>query len=170
MPEITTATEPGIEAGKDEKSAAAFSPIETQEQFDKAIKARINRERDKFADYEELKEKAARLDEIEAANKSEIEKATERAEKAETKLRELEAQAERNAWVSEVAKETGLDASLVSDLSADSKDELLEKAKRHADALHVSAVPYVGSDTKPQSSPNVTNADIFGEFAANLFR
>ncbi|MDO4596585.1 MAG: hypothetical protein Q4B30_06450 [Coriobacteriaceae bacterium] len=45
-----------------------FEPIETQEQFDAAIKSRQAREREKaraeFADYEELKARAERADEL----------------------------------------------------------------------------------------------------------
>ena len=43
-----------------------FEPIETQEQFDAAIKSRLAREREKaraeFADYEELKARAERAE------------------------------------------------------------------------------------------------------------
>ncbi|MGN0076315.1 MAG: hypothetical protein ACI38Z_05000 [Parafannyhessea sp.] len=46
-----------------------FEPIETQEDFDRAIKARLERERAKarehYADYDELKEKAGKLEEAE---------------------------------------------------------------------------------------------------------
>ena len=45
-----------------------FEPIETQEQFDAAIKSRLAREREKaraeFADYEELKARAERAEEL----------------------------------------------------------------------------------------------------------
>lgn len=58
-----------------------FTPIETQEQLDALIKERIERAERKaaeqFADYDQLKEKAARLDEMEAASKSELQKANE---------------------------------------------------------------------------------------------
>lgn len=58
-----------------------FTPIETQEQLDAAIRERIERAERKvaeqFADYDQLKEKAARLDELESASKSELEKANE---------------------------------------------------------------------------------------------
>lgn len=39
-----------------------FKPIETQEAFDAAIKERLERERAKFADYDELKSGAAAKD------------------------------------------------------------------------------------------------------------
>lgn len=58
-----------------------FSPIETQEQLDAVIRERIERAERKaaeqFADNDQLKEKAARLDELEGASKSELQKANE---------------------------------------------------------------------------------------------
>ena len=58
-----------------------FTPIETQEQLDAVIRERIERAERKaaeqFAGYDQLKEKAARLDELESASKSELEKANE---------------------------------------------------------------------------------------------
>lgn len=157
-------------ANQEGSSAAAFSPIETQEEFDNRIKERLHRERAKFADYESIKEKAAKLDELEAANKTELQKMTERAEAAETKLSALEAQAERNAWNAEAAKETGLPLELIADLSASTKDELLEKAKRHAVAITPPSAPYVGSDGKQPHQGQLTNADAFASFAQGFFR
>lgn len=59
-----------------------FKPITSQADLDALIASRLERERAKYADYKDLKAKASRLDEIEAANKSELEKATEAASKA----------------------------------------------------------------------------------------
>lgn len=73
------------QAGQDD-AQAEFEAITSQEEFDKRLGQRINRERAKFADYDDLKAKAARLDEIEQANKSEIEKANERAARLEAEL------------------------------------------------------------------------------------
>src|SRR5690242_6296749 len=55
-----------------------FTPITTQEDLNKVLAPRLERERAKFADYSDLKSKAARLDELEAANKTEAEKFAER--------------------------------------------------------------------------------------------
>jgi hypothetical protein len=60
-----------------------FTPITSQDDLNRIIADRVQRERGKYADYKDLKAKAAQLDEIEQANKSEIEKATDRATKAE---------------------------------------------------------------------------------------
>jgi len=51
----------------------------TQAELERIIGERLGKERAKYADYEDLKTKAARLEEIEAANRSEQEKAVDKA-------------------------------------------------------------------------------------------
>jgi hypothetical protein len=60
-----------------------FTPITSQDDLNRVIADRVQRERNKFADYNDLKAKAGKFDEIDQANKSEIEKANDRAAKAE---------------------------------------------------------------------------------------
>lgn len=84
----TTDTNTSTQDGKttsDTTSGAGdeFSAITSQEDLDRIIRDRVKRERAKFGDYAELKAKAARFDEIEAASKSELEKAIEAREAAE---------------------------------------------------------------------------------------
>lgn len=55
----------------------------TQDDVDKVVKERLARERGKFADYDQLKEKAAEYDKLAEAQKTEAQKAAERAEQAE---------------------------------------------------------------------------------------
>src|SRR5690554_6655553 len=54
-----------------------FKPITSQDDLNRIITARVERERSKYGDYDDLKAKAAKLDEIEQANKSEAEKLAE---------------------------------------------------------------------------------------------
>lgn len=54
---------------------ATFTPPATQEDFDRIIQDRIARERNKFADYDELKTKAAEYDQFKESSKSEQQKA-----------------------------------------------------------------------------------------------
>lgn len=85
--------------GQDDETG--FKPITSQEEFEKALGRRLERERSKFADYEDLKAKASRLDEIEDANKTELQKITERAEQAERRA----AQAELSALKTRISAE-----------------------------------------------------------------
>jgi len=106
------------------QEATKFEAITSQEDFDKAIQARIARERAKFADYDEVKARASKLAEIEEANKTEAEKVAERLAAAEKRAGELEAKATR----AEVAAAKGVPVAL---LSGGTKEEL----EASADAL-----------------------------------
>lgn len=119
-------SQPDAEAGPDQ---GAEQDQESKE-FSRALSKRTAEIRAKYSDYDELKAKAAKLDEIEEAQKSELDKLREQAEKAERERDELKAARERDQLVGDIAKETGLDRSVVEMLSGDG-DQLRE----HAQAL-----------------------------------
>jgi hypothetical protein len=108
----------------DVDAADAFKAPASQEELDRIIQSRLDRERKRFGDYDELKARAAKLAEIEEANKTEAEKAQARAEAAEKRAAELEAKALR----AEVAAAKGVPVALLTG----STQEELEAA---ADAL-----------------------------------
>ena len=105
-------------------AAESFKAPATQEELDRIIQSRLDRERKRFGDYDELKAKAEKLTKIEEANKTEAEKAQARAEAAEKRAAELEAKALR----AEVAAAKGVPVALLTG----STQEELEAA---ADAL-----------------------------------
>lgn len=74
------------DAGTSTDGGKAYAPPATQADLDAIIKDRVARERAKFADYADLKSKAARLDTIEQANKTEAEKTAERISALEQEL------------------------------------------------------------------------------------
>ena len=89
-----------------------------------------------------LKEKADRLDELEASTKTDAEKladAQSRAEAAEAELAKYKADAERAGIIAEVAEAEGVDASLLSMMRGDTRDEV-EAAARQLKA-ELSKVP-----------------------------
>jgi hypothetical protein len=107
----------------------------TQEEVDKIVGDRLQRERAKYADFEALKEKAAKFDEAEQAQKSELQKATERAEALQKELDNLKHADSVREIRNKVATETGVPASL---LNADDEEgckvqakAILEFAKPH---------------------------------------
>jgi hypothetical protein len=57
----------------------------TQAQLDKIVSDRLKRQKEQFKDYDDLKSKATKFDELDAASKSDLEKANERAAEAEAK-------------------------------------------------------------------------------------
>ncbi len=68
----------------DTPAANEFKPITSQQELNAALKDRSDRERAKFKDYNDIKVKAAKLDEIEQANLTELEKANGRISTAES--------------------------------------------------------------------------------------
>lgn len=148
---------------------SSFTPINTQEEFNNAIKARLARERAKYAGFEEFKDKAAKFDEIEAANKTELEKLTERLEQAEKKVADYETAEARNAIVAEVAHETGLPIQTVAILRGETKDELLEAAAL-VQPKQPDALPSVPSDrTHAKTGQALSNGEIFAESIGAFF-
>lgn len=80
----------------------------TQADIDRIVQERLTRERAKFADYETLKEKASKYDQVEEANKSELQKATERALALENELNGLKKANEIRQIKEKVAGATGV--------------------------------------------------------------
>ncbi|MBK9181405.1 MAG: phage scaffolding protein [Acidimicrobiales bacterium] len=80
----------------------------TQTELDRIVQDRLARERAKYGDYDDLKAKAGRLDELEASQKTELEKAQETARQAEERARSAEERARavalRAAVVAEAAR------------------------------------------------------------------
>lgn len=121
----------------------SFTPIETQEAFDAAIKDRIARERAKFADYDELRAKAEELDGIKEAQKSELDRANERIAELESAARDREEADRLSALRSKVSGETGVPADLISGADEDSMRESAAAIAAYAKAA-VPAAPSLG--------------------------
>lgn len=67
----------------------------TQADLDRIVQERLARQKAQFKDYEDLKAKAAQYDEIAESQKSELEKAQERAAKAEADAQAINERAQR---------------------------------------------------------------------------
>ncbi|WP_405735970.1 hypothetical protein [Bifidobacterium sp.] len=99
----------------------------TQEEVNAIVEKRVARVKaTPPSDYEDLKAKAARLDELEQANKSELEKATDAAAKAKAsrdewkaKFEELEARTQRADAIRSAAAEFGVDADMLARMEGD---------------------------------------------------
>lgn len=98
----------------------------TQAQLDSIVNKRLEQERAKFGDYADLKAKAEKLDKIEEANKSELQKANERATAFETELNALKKANEIRGIRDEVAKAMKIPTEL---LTADTKEACEAQAK-----------------------------------------
>lgn len=101
----------------DPPAPPAFKAPQTQEEFDRMLGPRLQREREKFADYDDLKAKAARLATIEQENETETERlrreATEATRRAEGMAWTLADQVIRSAVTNEAAKAGAVDVDAV---------------------------------------------------------
>lgn len=145
-----------------------FKAITTQADLDRIIGARLDRERKKYAGFEDLKAKAEKYDAIEEGQKTELQKLQERIERAEKENAVFKQREQVNTWAAEVSKETGVPANL---LRGSTKDEL----ESHAAMLkeftgEQSTAPVVQSDgKKPKSKAGVTTAELFEEATKDWF-
>lgn len=128
------------------ETATAAQPEQrtfTQTELDAIIRDRLSREREKYADYDTLKDKAQRFDAAEEAGKSELQKAQEKANALQAKLDALVKANSVNEIRAKVAQETGVPANL---LSGDTE----EACKAQAQGILAFA--------KPASYPQVRDA------------
>ena len=111
------------EGGNGTDGAGEFKPITSQDDLNRIITKRIERERARFADYDEVKQKATEFDKFAEANKTELQKVLERAEAAEKKAAAFEAKEQRTKWAEEIVKDSGVPAAA---LRGSTKEELQE--------------------------------------------
>lgn len=105
---------------------SGFTAPATQEEFDAMVKDRLKREQAKFADYTDLKKKATEFDRIADEQKSEIQRALDRAEAAENALKTTQSEALR---LSVIAKHS-IPAEYQDFVSGSTEDELEAKAQK----------------------------------------
>lgn len=110
----------------------------TQEEVDKLMGDLRKKDRAKYARYDEYKAAAEKLAEIEEKGKTDLQRATERAEAAEAKLAEREAADAVAEAVREVSKATGVPEDALRGASR-------EEIEAHAEALK----PYFSKDAAP---------------------
>lgn len=125
MPEESTSTQTdGLES-----SPAGFSPITTQEEFDAAIKARLDRQKKSFEEsHKEDFQKAKLYDEIQEGNKTELEKAKEETARLESELEAIRKRDQIASWKNEISKETGVPVDV---LRGDTEEDI----QAHAESL-----------------------------------
>jgi hypothetical protein len=81
----------------DASADAEFKPITNQDELDRRVGERLARERQKFADYDDLKAKAAKFDEAQAASKTELQQLQDAIAERDAKLADLPRQARAEA-------------------------------------------------------------------------
>jgi hypothetical protein len=110
-------------AGGGQPSGGA-ARVFTQEELDRAVEARLARERKKFADYDDLKAKVEAQANADQENQSKLDKVLQDL----AAEREARAKADHQALLSSVKATTGLSDRQVSKLEGNSVDDLLADA------------------------------------------
>ena len=97
----------------------------TQEELDSIIANRLKKESAKYSDYEELKKKASEFEKIEEAKKTELQKATEKADALQKELDAINKANEVRTVREKVANEKGIPSNL---LTGDTEEACIEQA------------------------------------------
>ena len=143
-------TEPEAEGG--------FEAITSQEQLDKVLSKRLERERAKYSDYEELKQKVAEA----ADSRSEVEKLHDRVKELEQERHQSAVEAAK----AKAASEYGVPADL---LVGDDTDAIEAHAKRLAEYVAAQApstgayVKNVGRDDGESSAESYARRMLSGD-------
>lgn len=138
----------------------------TQSELDQIISDRLKREREKYPDYDALKEKAAKLDQIEEDAKSELQRATERAEKLQAELSTMKHAEEVRAIRDRVAQATGVPASL---LTGETEEACNEQATGILSFKTSAGYPTVKDGGEIQKTVEGTTKQQFAEWASQAF-
>lgn len=116
-----------------------------------------------FKDYDELKAKAAKYDEAEEANKTELEKAQEKNAALQKELDALKSAAELQKMHEEVSKESGVPAEL---LTASTKDECIAQAEK-IKAYAKPDYPQVKDAGEPHATAKRSTREQFADWMDN---
>lgn len=131
---MSDATQPDAPEETTEAQDAPNLP-KSQAELDAIIQARLTRERSKFADYDDLAAKAARLDEIDAERMTAEERAEARVRAAEEKAAAAEAkvaEAQRLATRATLAAEFGIAEDVVDLIDGPDEETMRSRAERLA--------------------------------------
>lgn len=108
--------------------SGTYTPPASQADLDRIIADRLSRERAKFADYDDLKTKASKFDEVTEAQKTAEQKAAEALAEAQSKVKEYETREQVAKWKADVAKTSGVPAEALA-------GSTLEEIQAHAETL-----------------------------------
>lgn len=132
----------------------AFKAPESQDELDRIIQKRLDRERSRFADYDDLKSKAEKAAELESV-----------AADLRKRVESFESRDARSDLVKKVATDNGVDADLLAEMRGDSEEDLTAQAKRLVDRLKPAHSVIPGQAKSPENAPS----DPLREFTRQLF-
>lgn len=138
----------------------------TQAEVDAIVGDRLKRDRAKYADYEDLKAKADKFDDLEEANKSELQKVMDRAKELEQELDVMKRSNTVREIRDKVATETGIPAKL---LTGDTEEACREQAEAIKAFAKPSGYPNVRDAGEANGTPKGTTRQQFADWASKAF-
>lgn len=133
----------------------------TQDDVDSIVQERLARERAKYEGFEDLKEKAAKFDEMEEKNKSDLQKATEKADALQKQIDEMKKADSIRLIRETVAKSTGVPVSL---LTKDTEEECEAQAKEIMAFAKPNGYPQVQDGGETNYTGKKTTREQFAEW------
>lgn len=139
----------------------------TQAEVDAIVKERLDRQNKKFADYDTLKEKASKYDEFEEKNKSELEKANERANALQAELDSIKKASELKEMRTKIATENNVPINLLTGTTEEECNEQVKNIKGYLSANGVQVTVKDGGEVSRvgKSDPGA----VFENWAKNFF-
>ena len=135
----------------------------TQEEVNSFLAKDRKQMEEKYSDYAELKEKAARLDQIEEDAKSELQKAQEKAEKLQAEISAYKHDAEIRSIRDKVAQSTGVPVGL---LSGETEEACTEQANAILSFKADAPYPTIKDGGEAQVSTKLDARSAFKEWAS----
>lgn len=142
---VSENTESTAVAGEQVEQVAeeqGFRAPASQEELDRIIQKRLDRERSRYADYDDVKARAERAAELEGV-----------AEDLRKRVEAFESKEARSVLVRKVAVDNGVDHELLAEMRGDSEEELTAQAKRLAERLKPVAPVIPGQAKSPENAP-----------------
>ena len=142
---VSENTESTAVAGEQVEQATeeqGFKAPASQEELDRIIQKRLDRERARYEGFDEIKQRAERAAELESV-----------AEDLRKRVEAFESREARSALVRKVASDNGVDHELLSEMRGDSEEELTAQAKRLAERLKPVSPVIPGQAKSPENAP-----------------
>ncbi len=138
----------------------------TQAELDAIVSDRLKRDRAKYADYNELKEKADKFDQIEEQSKTDLQKATERADALQAELDRMKSEASVRGIRDKVANEKGIPVNL---LTAETEEECNAQADAILSFAKPNAYPAVKDAGEVRNVKGKNTSDQFADWMKQQF-
>ena len=138
-----------------------FKAIETQEQLNAIIKARLDREKEKYSDYDTLAEKIKKLETENTSLKQTISDKETSESTTASKIADLEKDVttwKQKSLKQQIAMKNGLPFDLADRLQGDSEESLNEDAERLASLVKVNNYTQPLADKEPNIETNSIDA------------